>query len=89
MRTTGLGTSAFLVAVGAILAWAVTDEIQGVDVRMVGLILFVVGLVLAVVTLLSSMSGRRTVIQTERDAVVNGRPVTERQQDVVVEREPY
>lgn len=89
MRTTGLGTSAFLVAIGAILAWAVTDEIQGVDVQMVGLILFVVGLALGVVTLLSSMAGRRTVIQTERDAVVNGRPTTQRQQDVVVERDLY
>jgi len=48
-----------------------------------------VGLVLGAVTLLSSMAGRRTVIQTEGDAMVNGHPTTQRRQDVVVERDLY
>jgi hypothetical protein len=40
----GLGVSLFLVAVGAILTWAVTADVEGVDVQVVGVILMVVGL---------------------------------------------
>ena len=39
----GLGVSIFLIAVGAILAWAVNVQVSGVDVNMVGVILLVVG----------------------------------------------
>jgi len=59
MRTTGLGLSAFLAAAGAILAWAVSYEIDGIDVQMVGLILFIVGIVLGAVTLVIAMNPRR------------------------------
>jgi heme/copper-type cytochrome/quinol oxidase subunit 2 len=41
----GIGTSLFLIAVGAILRWAVADAISGVDLATVGLILLVVGVV--------------------------------------------
>jgi uncharacterized membrane protein YidH (DUF202 family) len=40
-----IGTSLFLVAVGAILNWAVTADVAGVDLQVVGVILIVVGLV--------------------------------------------
>jgi len=40
-----IGTSLFLIAVGAILRWAVSDAIEGVDLTTVGLILMVVGVV--------------------------------------------
>jgi len=40
----GLGVSIFLIAVGAILAWAVNVNTTGVDVNMVGVILMVVGI---------------------------------------------
>ncbi len=85
MRTTGLGFSAVLVAVGAILAWAVTDTLRGVDLHAVGIILFVVGLVLAAITLAAGAMGRRTVIRTDREAVVDGRPVAERHREVARE----
>jgi uncharacterized protein DUF6458 len=39
----GLGVSLFLVAVGAILTWAVTAEVSGLDIQVVGVILMVVG----------------------------------------------
>ncbi len=39
----GLGISLFLVAVGAILAFAVTATAQGFDVNTVGVILMIVG----------------------------------------------
>ena len=49
----GIGTSIFLIAVGAILKYAVTADVSGVDVDTVGVILMVVGIVglLAVVPL--------------------------------------
>ncbi|HEX7292377.1 MAG TPA: DUF6458 family protein [Conexibacter sp.] len=39
-----IGTSLFLVAVGAILKWAVTADVAGVDLQVVGVILIMVGL---------------------------------------------
>ncbi len=39
----GLGTSIFLIAVGAILKYAVTASVAGVKLHTVGLILMVVG----------------------------------------------
>jgi len=40
----GIGVSIFLIAVGAILAFAVSAEVSGVDVQTVGWIVLVVGL---------------------------------------------
>lgn len=39
----GLGASLFLIAVGAILAFAVNAEISGLDIEVVGWILMIVG----------------------------------------------
>ena len=39
-----LGTSLFLIAVGAILRYAVNDSIESVDLTTVGLILMIVGI---------------------------------------------
>jgi hypothetical protein len=38
-----IGTSLFLIAVGAILKYAVTADIEGVDIQTVGVILMVIG----------------------------------------------
>jgi hypothetical protein len=40
----GISVSLLLVAVGAILTWAVTADASGVDINTVGVILMVVGL---------------------------------------------
>jgi hypothetical protein len=40
-----LGTSLFLIAVGAILRYAVSDSVPGVDLPVIGLILMVVGVI--------------------------------------------
>lgn len=40
-----VGGSLFLIALGAILKFAITDEISGVDVQTIGVILMVVGVV--------------------------------------------
>ena len=48
----GLGVSIFLIAIGAILAFAVTTEVSGVDISTVGWILLIVGLAGAVLSML-------------------------------------
>ena len=58
----GIGVSIFLVAVGAILAFAVNVQARGFNVNMVGIILMIVGAIGLLLTLLfwSSMPwGRR------------------------------
>jgi hypothetical protein len=47
----GIGTSIFLVAVGAILRYAITVTVQGVELQTVGLILMIVGIIGLVVSL--------------------------------------
>ena len=41
----GIGISIFLIAVGAVLAWAVEVQAQGIDLNTVGVILMIVGLI--------------------------------------------
>jgi hypothetical protein len=41
----GISLSILLVAVGAVLTWAVSAEVSGVDITAVGVILMVVGLI--------------------------------------------
>ena len=52
MRTGGIGGSLFLIALGAILYWAVSVEGEGFDVNMIGLILLIVGIIGLVLTLI-------------------------------------
>lgn len=57
----GIGVSAFLIAAGAVLYWAVTGDVEGVNLDVVGIILMVVGaigLVWALITS-SAMTERR------------------------------
>lgn len=44
----GISVGLLLVAVGAILRWAVTKDVSGIDLQVVGVILMVVGVVGAV-----------------------------------------
>ena len=70
-----IGTGVFLLAVGAILKFAVTDAISGVDLATVGVILMVAGAVLTVLSIFYEAMHR----DRHRGAVVRDR---------VVEREP-
>lgn len=47
----GIGASLILIAVGAVLYWAVTGEVSGVDVDAVGVILMIVGAIGALISL--------------------------------------
>jgi hypothetical protein len=56
-----IGTSIFLIGVGAVLAWAVTAEVAGIDVQTAGVILMVVGAIGLIVSLFEQTlwAGRR------------------------------
>jgi hypothetical protein len=47
----GLGVSIFLIAVGAILTWAVSATVSGVDLQTIGWILMIVGVIGLLVSL--------------------------------------
>ncbi len=72
----GIALSLLLVAAGAILTWAVSADVSGVDIQTVGVILMVVGIVGAILSVVfwSSWGGfgtyqRETVVR-DRDHVV-------------------
>ena len=69
----GIGTSLFLIAVGAILAFAVNASVSGVDVETVGLILMVVGVVGLLISLLWLNRAARPAAVV-RDRYVDDRP---------------
>lgn len=60
------GAALVIGAIGAILRFAVADSVDGVDLRMIGLILMVVGAIGLVVGLIQSMSHRRAVVYEDR-----------------------
>ena len=58
-----IGASLFLIAVGAILKFAVTDTMQGIDLGVVGIILMIVGIIgLAIDAVLWNSRRRTTVV---------------------------
>jgi membrane protein implicated in regulation of membrane protease activity len=75
----GIGGSIFLLAVGAILAWAVNIQVGWLDLRVAGYVLMVAGLVALVLTIWFWNSRRRRVVTTpvpvEREHVVEERRV--------------
>ena len=89
----GIGTSIFLVAIGAILKFAVTAQSENIDINAVGVILMVVGIAGAVLSLLfwNSWGGfgtygtRRTTVYDEPPVVAEP-PVYEGRRRVVREQ---
>lgn len=78
MQNAGLSSSIGLVALGAILAWAVSYEAEGININTVGIILFCVGILGIVVTLAATATARRTVIEHNREIHVGPERVEER-----------
>ena len=74
-----LGTSLFRIAVGAILRYAVSDSVSGVDIPTIGLILMVVGIVGLLISLFMMTLWDR---DRRRGDVVEERRVVDR-------RDPY
>jgi hypothetical protein len=66
----GIGTSLFLVAVGAILYFAVTADVSGIEIATVGIILMVIGVLGLLISLFMLSSARRdarTTVVRDRD----------------------
>ena len=62
-----IGSSIILIAVGAILKWAVTAQVKGFDIQTAGTVLFVVGLVgLALSLVYTFWWARRDTVYNER-----------------------
>lgn len=66
-----IGTSLVLIAVGAILKFAVTGSVSGIDIQTVGVILMIVGVIGLVLSLLYMTLWSRdrrdgTVVERER-----------------------
>jgi membrane protein implicated in regulation of membrane protease activity len=62
----GIGGSIFLLALGAILAFAVNANISGLDINVVGYVLMLAGLVGLILTVWFWNSRRRTVVEQSR-----------------------
>ena len=66
----GIGTSLFLIAVGAILYFAVNATISGLEIATIGLILMIVGVIGLLISLFFLSQSRRDAGRTvvrERD----------------------
>jgi hypothetical protein len=62
-----MGTGLFLLAVGAILRYAVNDEWDAVNLETVGLILMIVGAIGFIVGAIYAFGHRRDAVVVERD----------------------
>jgi hypothetical protein len=67
----GIGVSIFLIAVGAILAFAVNASVSGLDVAVVGYILMIVGVLGLIMTAFifgprRAAAGRTDVVEERR-----------------------
>jgi hypothetical protein len=63
----GIGTSLFLIALGAILAFAVNAELAGLELETIGVILMIVGALGLVISLLFLLNNRSdTVVRRDR-----------------------
>ncbi|MGH3104266.1 MAG: DUF6458 family protein [Gaiellaceae bacterium] len=75
----GLGVSIVLIAVGAILTWAVTAEVSGLDIQVIGVILLVVGIAGLLLSMIfwsswgGPAAGRRRTTYVADDAPVERR----------------
>jgi len=67
-----IGVSLFLIALGAVLKWAVSAHVSGVNLGMIGIILMVVGAIGLVISLIMMSMRRRTDVVHERSGGVYG-----------------
>jgi hypothetical protein len=72
----GLGVSLILIAVGAVMAWAVNVSTTGFDIQTVGYILLIVGIIGAVLSMIfwSTWAGPGYFTRGRRTYVDEGPP---------------
>jgi hypothetical protein len=69
-----IGASLALIAIGAVLKFAVTKQINGVSLGVIGVILMIVGAVGLLITLVLMSSRRRTDVVYGRNGVTYVEP---------------
>jgi Domain of unknown function (DUF6458) len=69
-----IGTSIFLLAAGAVLRYAVTENVSGVSLTTVGLILMIVGALGVALSLLYMVAWRPRRGSVVRDRVIERNP---------------
>jgi beta-lactamase regulating signal transducer with metallopeptidase domain len=72
-----LGTSIFLIAVGAILRYAVTATVSGIDITTVGLILMIVGIIGLIISIFYMLAWGPRRARVVRDRVIEREPYEE------------
>ncbi len=68
----GIGVSILLIALGSVLYWGVTGDVQGVDLDVVGVVLVIVGAIGLLWTLLATraFAGRRDTVVEDGEHLV-------------------
>jgi uncharacterized protein DUF6458 len=69
-----IGASLFLIALGAILKFAVTKHVKDVDIQTIGVILMVVGIVGLLIELFLWSNRRRTTVVSRQPGVTYVQP---------------
>ncbi len=62
-----IATSLVIIALGAILKFAITRQVNGVDIQAIGVILMALGAVALLITLVLMSTRRRTAVIRHRD----------------------
>jgi membrane protein implicated in regulation of membrane protease activity len=73
----GYGLGVFLLAVGLILVYAVSDTISGIDLQTVGWILALAGVLVIVLTAVTAMRARRATTVARTTHADGSQTVTE------------
>ena len=66
-----IGAGILLTVIGAILRYAVSDQVENIDLAMIGLILMVAGVAGILIGAFVELSRRRTGVVARRDYVVD------------------
>jgi membrane protein implicated in regulation of membrane protease activity len=77
----GYGLGVFLLALGLVLAFAVTDALNGVDLTMVGYILVLAGLLIVALTAFQANRGRSATHVTRTTHADGRQTVTEQRNE--------
>ena len=70
----GIGTSIFLIAVGAVLKFAVNADVSGIEISTIGVILMIVGVIGLLISLFLLTQAREGTV-TRRERVVERDPL--------------
>jgi membrane-bound ClpP family serine protease len=70
-----IGAGLFLIALGAVLKFAVTKQISGVSIGVVGVILMIVGILGLLITLVLMSTRRRTDVVYGRNRAAYVEPI--------------